>query len=264
MSNSDIQLDFPAEGVARIAICRPARANSLGPRELDAICESIDTAEQSNRVKVLLITGSGGIFSAGFDLNELAERLDATWEGGLFEDFAATVNRVESSRLVTVAAVNGSVAGGATDLALACDLRIGSDTSTFAMPAGRLGLTLYPDALRRYVARLGASQATRILLTAASMNAAQMLQTGFLSEVVSSAQLDERVMELARLIATMPAEPLAATKKVLNAIQNSDPASSTAYAQMLHDAIDKNEVRVHVRRALMNMGHGNSGEHEAT
>src|ERR687893_246892 len=82
------------------------------------------------------------------------------------------VDRLEAVRVPTIARLQGGVYGGATDLALACDFRIGHEGIEMVMPAGRLGVHYYASGLRRYVSRLGLNTAKRLFLTAERLDAA--------------------------------------------------------------------------------------------
>ena len=113
-----------------------------------------------------MLTGTGKSFSPATTLGALVERRPETEneaDGGAFE---RTVDRLEALRVPTIAALNGSVYGGATDLALACDFRIGVDGMRMHMPAARLGIIYYPSGIERYVSRLGIAAAKKLFLTA--------------------------------------------------------------------------------------------------
>jgi enoyl-CoA hydratase/carnithine racemase len=116
-----------------------------------------------------------------------------------------------------VIAIQGAVMGGATDLALACDLRLGTATARMQMPAANFGLPLYAGALQRYVSRLGIDTAKRLVFLAETIDAAEMQRIGFLHELVGNDALRARALALASGVAALPAKPLAAMKQVLNA-----------------------------------------------
>jgi enoyl-CoA hydratase/carnithine racemase len=97
------------------------------------------------------------------------------------------------ARPVTVAALEGNVYGGATDLALACDFRIGVEGMELRMPAAALGLHYYPSGMRRCVATLGLSAARRLFLTAEPLAATDLLALGYLDELVPAASLEAAV-----------------------------------------------------------------------
>lgn len=227
-------LSWPAANVAQIELNRPANANRIQPEDLDTLERQLDECEQDDATHVLVLAANGTHFSAGFDLRALSASATSS-ERKVAEDdsaFERFANRLENTRLIVVAAINGPVIGGSTDIALACDLRIGTDKAYMLMPAARFGLPLYAGALQRYVTRLGLNQAKRLVFLAQKVEAAEMLAIGFLNEVTSEAALRSRVLAVAAGIAAMPAKPLAAMKQVLNA-----SALSTGTTQKNRDAL---------------------------
>lgn len=252
MSTETVQLSFPLRQVARIEFARPDRANSLRPQELEALHRCLDLAEARPEAHALVITGRGRYFSAGFDLPSLLERArGGTSADALQADFERAANRIESTRLVTLAALNGPVIGGATDLALACDLRIGSERTGMTMPAARFGLPLYASALRRFATRLGLTQAKRLVLTATTLDAEAMLATGFVTELVAADAFEARVHALAELLAAMPGEALSAMKAVLNATPSrwSEEDAQRAHRTLV-DAVDGEAIAQRVAHAM--------------
>ncbi len=116
---------------------------------------------------MLVLTGTGRAFSAGYDLNSVADRASsATEQQSAGSAFEVVVNRLEDLGVPTICRLNGGVYGGSTDLALACDFRIGVDTAEMFMPAARLGLHYYKSGIERYVSRLGVDNAKMLFLTA--------------------------------------------------------------------------------------------------
>ncbi|WP_258186945.1 enoyl-CoA hydratase/isomerase family protein [Variovorax sp. WS11] len=238
--------------MARIEFARPDRANSLRPSELEALHRCLDVAEARPEVHVLVITGAGRYFSAGFDLASLVERTrGAVAAEQLQSDFERLANRIEATRLITLAAINGPAIGGATDLALACDLRIGSEHTAMTMPAASFGLPLYASALRRFATRLGLTQAKWLVLTAAPLDANAMLTAGFLSEVVAADRFEERVSALTGRLASMPGGTLSAMKRALNA---ASPGWDDSAAQRAHrtlvDAVDGDLIAKRIADAV--------------
>lgn len=252
MSTETIRLSFPLREVARIEFARPDRANSLRPLELEALHRCLDLAEERPEVHVLVIMGLGHYFSAGFDLSALLERArGGASAGALQADFERVANRLESTRLITMAALNGPVIGGATDLALACDLRIGSERTSMAMPAARFGLPLYASALRRFVSRLGLTQAKWLILTATELDADTMRATGFVTEVVAADRFESRVDALTEQLAAMPGGALSAMKAVLNGTPSawSDEEAQRAHRTLV-DAVDGEVIAGRVSHAM--------------
>src|ERR1700735_2483176 len=148
---------------ATIRLNRPRHLNRLQPDDLDALLKLFDRVETDPAVRVLVLTGTGRAFSAGYDLNSVAERATSTVEqnsaGSAFE---VVVNRLEDLGVPTICRLNGGVYGGSTDLALACDFRIGLDSCAVFIAAGRLGLHYYKSGIMRYVSRLGVDNAKKL------------------------------------------------------------------------------------------------------
>jgi enoyl-CoA hydratase/carnithine racemase len=187
---------------ATIRLNRPRHLNRLQAEDLDVLLKLFAEVEADPAIRVLVLTGTGRVFSAGYDLNSVTERATSDVEqksaGSAFE---VVVNRLEDIGVPTICRLNGGVYGGSTDLALACDFRIGTDTGEMFMPAARLGLHYYKSGIARYVARLGLDNAKRLFLTAEKIGAPEMLRIGYLTSVVPAEALDEEVDRLAGILA---------------------------------------------------------------
>ena len=116
----------------------------------------------------------------------------------------------------TICRINGGVYGGSTDLALACDFRIGVDSCEMFMPAARLGLHYYKSGIRRYVSRLGLDNAKRLFLTAERIGAPEMLRIGYLTAMAAPETLDEEVDKLAAVLAGNAPIAMAGMKRAIN------------------------------------------------
>jgi enoyl-CoA hydratase len=204
---------------ATIRLNRPKHLNRLQAEDLDALLGLFDRIEADAAIRVLVLTGTGRAFSAGYDLNSVAERAVSTHEensaGSAFE---VVVNRLEDLGVPTICRLNGGVYGGSTDLALACDFRIGVDTGEMFMPAARLGLHYYKSGIARYVSRLGADNAKKLFLTAEKIGAPEMLRIGYLTAMVPAESLDEEVDRLAALLAGNAPVAMAGMKRTINEI----------------------------------------------
>lgn len=196
---------------ATIRLNRPAQHNRLEPADLDALMALLDELSGRADLRVLVLTGTGPSFCSGFDLKALAAGL-----GGV--GFDQVVDRLEAFPLPTVAALQGSVYGGATDLALACDFRIGVTAMKLVMPAGRLGIQYYPSGLERAVTRLGLAAAKRLFLLAEPVDAAELLAIGYLDRVVEPDQLAAAIDEIAGVLAGNAPDAIRGMKHSLNAI----------------------------------------------
>jgi enoyl-CoA hydratase/carnithine racemase len=204
-----------AGAVATIRFERPSEHNRIDPDDIPVLRRHLDAIAAMPEVRIVVFTGSGNkTFSSGFTVGAILERLDRS-----FEDL---LDAVERFPLPTICALNGSVYGGATDLALACDFRIGVRGTGMFMPAARFGLHYYPGGLRRFVAALGPAQAKRIFLTAQTLRAEEMLRVGFLTELVARSKLEARVGEYVAAITECEPSVVKSMKRQIDALAAGD------------------------------------------
>jgi enoyl-CoA hydratase/carnithine racemase len=196
--------------VATLTLRRPQQANRLEPDDLLTISEHVARVNATPEVLVLRIEATGKTFCAGYDIGQIGGARPVA-----FEDM---VNALEDARPVTLALLQGGVYGGATDLALACDFRVGSPHTEMFMPAARLGLHFYRRGLERYVSRLGVDQAKRLFLTAEKIDASEMKAIGFLTHLVAADALRTNADRLSQTLAGMAPLALLGMKKNLNRI----------------------------------------------
>lgn len=203
-----LNYDGPA---AVIELRRPREHNRIDPADIEVIRDHLEAIRQRSESRVVVFTASGQqTFSSGYTIQAIIETLDHR-----FEDL---LDVIEDYPLPTICALNGSVYGGGTDLALCCDFRIGVRGLRMFMPAAKFGLHYYPGGLRRFVTQLGLTQAKRIFLTAQTIDDEDMNRIGFLTELVQREQLDATVRGYVEAIAAC--EPLAvgSMKRQMNAI----------------------------------------------
>jgi enoyl-CoA hydratase/carnithine racemase len=201
---------------ATIRLHRPAQHNRIEPADLAALLAHLRAVEADTSLRVLVLTASGKSFSSGFHLGELADGEVA--EGAAKPSFEAAVQAMENCRLPTVCRLNGGVYGGSTDLALACDFRIGVLGMEMFMPAARLGIHYYPSGMLRYVSRLGLNAAKRLFLTAETLGAEELLAIGYLTDLVPPGELDAATDALADRLAAMAPLAVQGMKLALNEI----------------------------------------------
>ena len=235
-------LTLPAPHVAELRLRRPDSANRLEPVDLAAIIGHCAAIEANPDVHVVLVTAEGRSFCAGFDLNALAAGSGTEPRRTSGErSFEQAANALASVRPITIAVLDGAVIGGGTDIALACDLRIGTSRAKMQMPAAKIGVPLYPSALQRYVSRLGLDVAKRLVFLAETIDAAEMQRIGMLAELVADGAADARARSLAAEIAALPPKPLAAMKAALNAASTGGAAHPDMRAK-LDAAYDPEEI----------------------
>jgi enoyl-CoA hydratase/carnithine racemase len=202
-------------GRALLSLHRPRQHNRLEPADLAVLRQAFERIDADPAVRVLILTAAGPSFSSGFHIGALARERGEEGERHAFEEI---VNRLEALWVPAIAALNGSIYGGAIDLALACDFRIGVAGMRLLMPAARLGIVYYESGLSRYVTRLGLAAAKKLFLCAEPIDADEMLRIGFLDEVVNEGELMARAEALAATLAAGAPLALAPLKRALNEI----------------------------------------------
>src|SRR6202022_4677850 len=206
-----------ADGRAVVRLNRPREHNRLEPTDLGVLRDTFGRVDADPTIRVLILTGTGKSFSSGFHIGALADRLAG--KGGAEEDrdgFERMVDRLEPLRLPTIAVLKGSVYGGGTDLALACDFRIGVGGMRLLMPAARLGIVYYESGIRRYVPRAGVPPAKRLFLAGEPLDAAELLRIGYLDEIVPAEELMARAEALAATLAANAPLAVAGLKRAIN------------------------------------------------
>jgi enoyl-CoA hydratase len=231
---------------ATIRLNRPKHLNRIQAEDLDALKQLFDRIEADPAIRVLVLTGTGRAFSAGYDLNSVADRASGADEQTAGSAFEVMVDRFEDLSVPTICRLNGGVYGGSTDLVLACDFRIGVDTAEMFMPAARLGLHYYRSGIRRYVSRLGIDNAKKLFLTAQKIDAPEMLRIGYLTAMVPREALDEEVDRLVAILAGNAPVAMRGMKRTINEIARSK-LDEAAADQRARDSMRGAEIKEGVR-----------------
>jgi enoyl-CoA hydratase len=204
------------DGVARITLNRPERANALNQAMLTEIGQALDEAEGNATVRAIVVRGAGAAFSSGFDLKEQLERRPAgvaQWQPILRKDFD-TVMRFWHCPKPTIAAVRGPCLAGACELALACDLTIAAEDAFFGEPELKFGAGIVVMILPWIV---GPKIAKEIIFTGADRIGAQRAyEIGMINRIVPAEDLDDAALRLARHIAAIDSALVKDTKRAIN------------------------------------------------
>jgi enoyl-CoA hydratase/carnithine racemase len=208
-----LRIDGPGEGVATVTLDRAEKKNALSVELRDRISDALDSLAADEAVKVVVLTGAGNVFSAGFDLKEFERGIEDPAFG---EQLWASSDRYHRTvfefPLPVVAAVNGPAIAGGFDLAVMCDLRIAAATATFSHPEVTFGDVVYSP-LHDLV---GGAVARDLCFTGRKVDAVEALALRLVSRVVPPADLPDAAAESAAQIARVPRELLLRTKaKVL-------------------------------------------------
>ena len=188
-----------AQGVCTLTLNRPRVRNALDGELIRRLAEALDDVRSRPGLRLLVLTGAGGCFSAGADLRWLTDA-DAGGPAGLARLLADLANL----QLPTLALVNGPAYGGAVGLVAACDIALAADNARFAFPEVRLGLV--PAVIGPYVLRaIGPREAGRWFLSGAELGADTARRIGLVHQVVPAAILgDAAEAEIGHLLAAGP------------------------------------------------------------
>ena len=246
----ELQIDG---AVATVRLCRPLQANRIEPGDVEVLASHFRSLRKRHAdVRALVITADGKHFSSGFHLGAIVSAMEAGAsfrEAGASDAFADMVDMLEELPQTTVCAINGGVFGGSTDLALACDFRVGEPGTRMRMPAARFGLHYYASGLRRYVTRLGLNAAKRLFLMAEEHEAKTLLEIGFLTSMVAAEDLQDEAMAVARRASTMAPLASAGMKAALNAMA-AGHYDMAAGEQTYHACMESADLREGIAAAL--------------
>lgn len=245
--------------VATVTIDRPEALNALDVAAQTELREALLAARDDEDVRVIVLTGAGErAFCAGADLKRTPPSANSYAQAWTASDPIATergayVRFMNLERLriwkPLIAAVNGHCLGGGMELALQCDLRVASDTASFALPEVKVGSVAGvcgPLLLRT----IPAAHAMKMLLTGARIDAAEALRIGLVSDVWPAAELGRRAAELAGTIAENAPLSLMATKRMTRECEVLPRAALMDLTEMVFGIMKETEDRAEGRRAF--------------
>ena len=204
-----------ADGVAVVTMNRPQALNAFNTEQLDRLSAAIRTIGHDRTVRVVIVTGAGDrAFAAGADIKEMVELTAA--EGMAFgRKGQALTNAVELLPQPVIAAVNGYAFGGGCELAIACDLRIASDTARFAQPEVGLGIPPGWGGTQRLPRLVGPGVAAEMIFTGRQVDAREALRIGLVNAIHPLDQLMPAARELATQIAKNSPAAVRASKRLI-------------------------------------------------
>jgi enoyl-CoA hydratase/carnithine racemase len=226
-----IALDYE-DDVATLTVDRPDRLNALNVDTLEAIEEALAEAE-SEGVGALVLTGAGeDAFVAGADISYMQD-LSVAEAQAYAELGHGVADRIEQFPAPVVAAINGYAFGGGCELALACDLRVASESAVIGQTEIDLGIIPGWGGTQRLPRLVGDEVARRLVFFGERIDAQDAREHGLVGEVVAGDQLDDHVHELAADLAAKPTYALAAAKEALNQSHETGQDAGLRYERRL-------------------------------
>lgn len=204
-------------GIATVTLNRPENLNAINLEMLDELLRAIFSCTNNRDVRVIILRGEGRAFSSGGDIKVMEQILNQD-AYTFMRDWIHRVHLLEMQlRTIpkpVIASVHGVASGQGMNMALACDLRIASESATFNQSFVRLGLTSEGT---YFLPRLvGVGKATELFFTGDTLTAAEALSLGMLNRVVPDGRLEEETTAWAARMAEGPTEALGRTKLLIN------------------------------------------------
>lgn len=219
-------------GVATLSFDRPAVMNAFDRAQRLRLDAALRALGDDEAVRVLVLTGAGRAFCAGQDQHESAA-MDHAASAQRIDDYMALYRTLRGLRKPLVARVNGVAAGAGLQIALMCDLRIGSEAARLGMTELKVGSVAITGSA---LLRLHVSDAVmrRMVLLAEVLDARQSLELGLLHEVWPAERLDARLAELCAQLAALPPTPLGLTKQWWSGMTDAAFEQAAAAAKAAH------------------------------
>jgi len=221
---ADAVLTECSDGIAVITINRPEARNAVNGQVARGIAAAVEEFDGSADVRVLILTGAGGTFSAGMDLKGFLAGESPNVEG---RGFGGIAERPPAKPVI--AAVEGYALAGGFEIALSCDMIVASEAARFGLPEVRRGLVAGAGGLLRLPRRVPYHLAMEIALTGEHFTAERLQQAGLVSRVVGVGEALTGARELAARVAQGAPLAVAASKQVI--VESADWASGEAFAR---------------------------------
>lgn len=237
-----LQLSMQGQ-VAILMINRPDKRNAMSLAMWQAVPQILDQLASSAGIRTLILTGSGGNFSAGADISEFG-KVRATMEQATAYEQAvdACCDAIMNFPKPTIAVVEGFCMGGGCHLAMSCDFRYAGESAVFAIPAARISIVYGVSGTVKLLALVGLSEAKKILYSGAQFDASYALSIGF----VQSKSTDPLVaaIEYATTLSFNAPLSIQGAKKILNAIaMGTATLDASAAEQWIDAAISSDDYR---------------------
>ena len=212
------------QGIGYLTLNRPDRANTISLQLMREVVSAMDEVEADSDYRVVIVTGAGRHFCGGADLRDFAERVRERASAGAERrgsgDFVTPqrdlFSALEESRVPVIAAINGAAMGGGCEIALACDVRVISDTATIGLPEIRFGALPAGGGTQRLPRLVGAGVAKEMILSGLPWSAEEAFRVGLVNRVAPAAELIKECEKMAGVYVERAAYALKTAKQLIN------------------------------------------------
>ncbi|MBI2902508.1 MAG: enoyl-CoA hydratase/isomerase family protein [Candidatus Methylomirabilis oxyfera] len=218
---------------AIVTINRHAQRNSLSFEMWEAFPGYIKELDSDPSVRVIVLTGAGDkAFASGADISEFTSKRTGRDAAALYHRVVEeTMSSIEKAGKPVIAMVNGFALGGGCELAIACDLRIASESASFGIPSARLGVVISFSDTKRLVDLVGAAVAKEMLMTGRRLSAREALAVGLVNQVVPDESLRQATLNMAAKIAANAPFSVASAKAMVDHCCHDADLSSVGSAE---------------------------------
>jgi enoyl-CoA hydratase/carnithine racemase len=202
LAGGKLVLDYPAPAVARLTISNPERRNALDHDILNALAETLPHLDRGIEIRCVLITGTGSVFSAGYDIAGIpAETFATDAEALVAHPFHEAMEAVSAHPYPVLCGINGHCLGGGLELAVRCDLRLCALSAKLGMPPAKLGLIYSHTGLQKFIDVVGYARTKELFLTGRNLSGPRAMAIGLVNDTVPDDRLAEEAVSLASEIA---------------------------------------------------------------
>ena len=219
--NSKNVIVVKEDSIAVLELNRTDSANALSTEFRKEMMRELEALEKDDSIKVVIITGNGKFFCAGFDLNEFLS-VDSANAPDLVKSADELFGKITFYKKPTIAAINGPALAGGMDLATVCDIRIASEKAIFGGPEIKFVPALYGP----YSRIMGEGRARELVLTGKIITAKEALEIGLINKITTPETLIDEAKKMAKMIAEAPLYVLQLEKKVIEEVQGKNLTDS--------------------------------------
>jgi enoyl-CoA hydratase/carnithine racemase len=214
-----VEIDYPADAVARITLNRPTARNALDHETLGLLAEAMPGLDRGIEIRCVILTGAGKAFSAGYDIASISEdEFETEAEALVAHPFTKALEAVAAHPWPVVAAINGHALGGGLELALCADLRVCASGAKLGMPPAKLGLIYGHTGLRRFIDTIGVPWTRHLFLVGDTLSSDRAERIGLVHEVVDPEELEAESVELAAQIAANAPISMRGNKRAIDTL----------------------------------------------
>jgi 2-(1,2-epoxy-1,2-dihydrophenyl)acetyl-CoA isomerase len=204
-------------GILTLSLNRPERANAFNAEMIRELQQALRTAEKDSQVRVVVLTGTGRVFGAGQDIEEMRTGGESlSYLMHLRKTYNPLIMQIRQIEKPVMGVINGACAGASLGIALACDLRIAADSASFVVGFNGIGLAPDSGVSLLLPALVGLGRAAEMTFTNAPVSAAQALEWGLVNQVIAAGELSEESRRWAKRLAEGPTGAYGLTKRAFN------------------------------------------------